>query len=250
MPARDRAAPAALIRSRSSSVGWNSRHVTNRLDELSDTLPLIVEAFNDVRARLTKTILALVGSHSGTLMKTVLIIDDNPVITNIYRGKLSAGGLHTEIASNGEEGLEMLDRCKPDVVLLDLMLPKVNGMDVLKRIRARAEYKTLPVVVFSNSYSTDVMQQAWGFGATDVLHKSSTTPQNVVLALVRAIANSAASSTPAVAPSVATEAPSSPESQMPTLLQRLATGRLARRARILYGWFARRASQSRSPNRW
>ena len=160
-------------------------------------------------------------------MKTVLIIDDNPVITNIYRGKLSAGGLHTEIASNGEQGLEMLDRCKPDVVLLDLMLPKVNGMDVLKRIRARPEYKTLPVVVFSNSYSTDVMQQAWGFGATDVLHKSSTTPQNVVLALVRAIANSTAASTPAGAQSVAAEAPSSPENQMPTLLQRLATGDVA-----------------------
>ena len=121
-------------------------------------------------------------------MKTVLIIDDNPVITSIYRGKLATGGLHTEVATDGEQGLEMLDRCKPDVVLLDLMLPKVNGMDVLKRIRARPEYKTLPVVVFSNSYSADVMQQAWGFGATDVLHKSSTTPQNVVLALVRAIA--------------------------------------------------------------
>jgi len=110
-------------------------------------------------------------------MKTVLIIDDNPVITNIYRGKLSAGGLHTEIASNGEEGLEMLDRCKPDAVLLDLMLPKVNGMDVLKRIRARVEYKTLPVVVFSNSYSTDIMQQAWGVrghgGAPQVEHHAA-----------------------------------------------------------------------------
>ena len=160
-------------------------------------------------------------------MKTVLIIDDNPVITKIYRGKLSAGGLHTEIASNGEEGLEMLDRCKPDVVLLDLMLPKVNGMEVLKRIRARAEYKTLPVVVFSNSYSTDVMQQAWGLGATDVLHKSSTTPQNVVLALVRAIANTATATAPAGSMRVATEAPSSQESQMATLLQQLATGDLA-----------------------
>ena len=127
-------------------------------------------------------------------MKTVLIIDDNPVITSIYRGKLAAENLHTEIAGNGEEGLEMLDRCKPDVVLLDLMLPKVNGMDVLKRIRARPEYKALPVIVFSNSYSSDVMQQAWGFGATDVLHKSSTTPRNVVLALVRAIATTAPAS--------------------------------------------------------
>jgi DNA-binding response OmpR family regulator len=156
-------------------------------------------------------------------MKTVLIIDDNPVITSIYRGKLAAENLHIEIAGNGEEGLEMLDRCKPDVVLLDLMLPKVNGMDVLKRIRARAEYKALPVIVFSNSYSADVMQQAWGFGATDVLHKSSTTPRNVVLALVRAIATNSAASTPD-APAVTAGAPATPEGEMSALLQQLASG--------------------------
>lgn len=160
-------------------------------------------------------------------MKTVLIIDDNPVITSIYRGKLATGGLHTEVATDGELGLEMIDRCKPDVVLLDLMLPKVNGMDVLKRIRARPEYKTLPVIVFSNSYSADVMQQAWGFGATDVLHKSSTTPQNVVMALVRAIAATAATSAAVVPKPVTTEAPSGPESQMMTLLQQLAAGDVA-----------------------
>jgi CheY-like chemotaxis protein len=160
-------------------------------------------------------------------MKTVLIIDDNPVITSIYRGKLATGGLHTEVATDGEAGLEMLDRCKPDVVLLDLMLPKVNGMDVLKRIRARPEYKTLPVVVFSNSYSADVMQQAWGFGATDVLHKSSTTPQNVVLALVRAIATTTAASAAAAPQRVANEAPSGSENQIVTLLQQLAAGDVA-----------------------
>ena len=157
-------------------------------------------------------------------MKTVLIIDDNPVITSIYRGKLAAEHLHTEIAGNGEEGLEMLDRCKPDVVLLDLMLPKVNGMDVLRRIRARPEYKSLPVIVFSNSYSADVMQQAWGFGATDVLHKSSTTPRNVVLALVRAIATNSPPSAPAAPAAVAAEAPESPESQLTAILQQLASG--------------------------
>lgn len=164
---------------------------------------------------------------SGTHMKTVLIIDDNPVITSIYRGKLATGGLHTEVATDGEAGLEMLDRCKPDVVLLDLMLPKVNGMDVLKRIRARPEYKTLPVVVFSNSYSAEVMQQAWGFGATDVLHKSSTTPQNVVLALLRAIAAAITAGAPAAPQPVATEAPSGPENQIVTLLQQFAAGNVA-----------------------
>ena len=160
-------------------------------------------------------------------MKTVLIIDDNPVITSIYRGKLAAEGLHTEIAVNGEEGLLMLDRCKPDVVLLDLMLPKVNGMEVLRRIRARPEYETLPVVVFSNSYSPEIMQQAWGFGATDVLHKSSTTPRNVVLALVRAIpGETAAPAAPvtAAAQDSGLDMPGSQESRIAALLQKFAAG--------------------------
>jgi CheY-like chemotaxis protein len=104
------------------------------------------------------------------------------------------------------------------------MLPKVNGMDVLKRIRARPEYKSLPVIVFSNSYSADVMQQAWGFGATDVLHKSSTTPRNVVLALVRAIATNSPPSVPAAAPATVAAAPQSPESQLTAILQQLASG--------------------------
>jgi CheY-like chemotaxis protein len=167
-------------------------------------------------------------------MKTVLIIDDNPVITSIYRGKLAAEGLHTEIGVNGDEGLKMLDRCKPDVVLLDLMLPKVNGMEVLQRIRARPDYKNLPVIVFSNSYSPEIMQQAWGFGATDVLHKSNTTPRNVVLALVRAIAGNAAPAGAQGAEAVqAAPAPPvinpavSPAEQIASLLQKFAAGEIA-----------------------
>ncbi|MEO8076063.1 MAG: response regulator [Acidobacteriota bacterium] len=171
-------------------------------------------------------------------MKTVLIIDDNPVITSIYRGKLAAEGLHTEIGVNGDEGLKMLDRCKPDVVLLDLMLPKVNGMEVLQRIRARPDYKNLPVIVFSNSYSPEIMQQAWGYGATDVLHKSNTTPRNVVLALVRAIGgNAAPAAAAAVAPSAepmqaapartVVDRAASPADQIAVLLQKFAAGEIA-----------------------
>jgi CheY-like chemotaxis protein len=103
------------------------------------------------------------------------------------------------------------------------MLPKINGMDVLKQIRAREEYKQLPVIVFSNSYSTEVIQQAWGFGATDVLHKSSTTPRSVVLALIRAIASNAA---PDPAPVVATapQTPADLERVLADLLAQLASG--------------------------
>jgi CheY-like chemotaxis protein len=157
-------------------------------------------------------------------MKTVLIIDDNPVITSIYRGKLAAEGVHTEIAADGEQGLLMLDRCKPDVVLLDLMLPKVNGMDVLKQIRARPGCRRLPVIVFSNSYSTDVMQQAWEFGATDVLHKSSTTPRSVVLALVDAIAASATAGAQDIPPATTAEPPAGSAERMLALLEGLSSG--------------------------
>jgi hypothetical protein len=80
--------------------------------------------------------------------------------------------------------------------------------------------------VFSNSYSPEIMQQAWGFGATDVLHKSNTTPRNVVLALVRAIAGTGPAPEAAVAEPVPAR-PVSPAEQVAELLQKFAAGEIA-----------------------
>jgi CheY-like chemotaxis protein len=110
-------------------------------------------------------------------MKTIVIIEDHPVLISIYRNKFVAEGFQVEIASDGESGLELINRIKPNLVVLDLALPKVNGIEVLKRLRANPLFRALPIIVFSDSAW---QKQAWKEGATMVLSKSGHTPSEVV----------------------------------------------------------------------
>ena len=88
-------------------------------------------------------------------MKKILVVEDNQVVASVYRTKLQAEGFQVEVASDGEAGLEMINRHKPDLVLLDLMLPKLSGVEILKEIRAQPEFQALHVIVFSSSYVSD-----------------------------------------------------------------------------------------------
>ena len=94
-------------------------------------------------------------------MKKILIIEDDQLVANIYRNKLASDGFKVEFALDGQAGLDMLHAFHPDVVILDLMLPKVSGVEVLKRIRALPNLQQLPVIVFSNTYLTNMVQDAW-----------------------------------------------------------------------------------------
>lgn len=110
-------------------------------------------------------------------MKKIVIIEDHPVLISIYRNKFISEGFEVEIASDGESGLELINRIKPNLVVLDLAMPKVNGIEVLKRLRANPTFRTMPIIVFSDSAW---QQQAWKEGATMVLSKSGHTPSEVV----------------------------------------------------------------------
>ena len=113
-------------------------------------------------------------------MKKIAIIEDDLVIANIYRNKLNVDGFQVEIAHDGATGIELLKTFRPDLVLLDLMLPAVPGLEVLKKIRLEADFKELPVIVFSSTYLTNVVQEAWKAGATKCLSKASCTPKQII----------------------------------------------------------------------
>ncbi len=118
-------------------------------------------------------------------MKKILIIEDNQIVANVYRNKLLVEGYETEIALDGETGLKMLRMLKPDALILDLMLPKMSGVDVIKEIRGEPEFAKLPIIVFSNTYLTNLIQEAWKAGANKCLSKASCSPKEV-LELIRA----------------------------------------------------------------
>src|SRR5204863_5610077 len=113
-------------------------------------------------------------------MKKILIIEDDQIVANIYRNKFSVEGFQVEVASDGPTGLETLKNFRPDAVILDLMLPGMTGVEVMKRVRALPEFQKLPIIVFSNTYLTNMVQEAWKAGATKCLSKANCTPKQVI----------------------------------------------------------------------
>jgi CheY-like chemotaxis protein len=113
-------------------------------------------------------------------MKRILLIEDDPIVANVYRNKLNVEGYQTETAADGETGLRLLRTLKPHMVILDLMLPGISGVEVIKQIRKDEVFAKLPTVVFSNTYLTNMIQEAWRAGANKCLSKSSCNPKDVI----------------------------------------------------------------------
>jgi CheY-like chemotaxis protein len=125
-------------------------------------------------------------------MKKIVVVDDQAVLTSIYRAKFSAEGFQVAVAGDGEQALDVIKRTRPDLVLLDLMLPKISGLEVLKQLRAHSDFKTTPIVVFSNAAQPSTVEDAWAAGATLVLSKSSTSPKQLVESVQSVLANRSA----------------------------------------------------------
>jgi DNA-binding response OmpR family regulator len=117
-------------------------------------------------------------------MKKILIIEDDQIVANVYRNKLAVEGYQTEAAPDGESGLKLMRSFQPDAIVLDLMLPKMSGLEVIKEIRGAAEFSKLPIIVLSNTYSTNLIQEAWKAGATKCVSKINCSPK-VLLDLMR-----------------------------------------------------------------
>ena len=113
-------------------------------------------------------------------MKKMLIIEDDQIVGNIYLRKFQVEGFRVELAVDGEAGLAATLKSRPDVVILDLMLPGLNGVEVLKRIRAEPTTRELPVVVLSNAYMSNLVQEAWKAGANYCMIKANCTPRQLV----------------------------------------------------------------------
>jgi CheY-like chemotaxis protein len=113
-------------------------------------------------------------------MKKILIVEDDQIVANIYRNKLSLEGFQVEVANTGAAGLEIAGAFRPDAVILDLMLPQMTGVEFMKKIRSMDGFDQLPVIVFSNTYLTNMVQEAWKAGATKCLSKANCTPKQVM----------------------------------------------------------------------
>ena len=125
-------------------------------------------------------------------MKKILFIEDDQIVANVYRNKLAVEGYQVEVAVDGESGLRLMRTFQPDAIILDLMLPGISGVDVIKEVRSEAEFAKTPIIVFSNTYLTNIIQDAWRAGANKCLSKSSCTPKEVIEVIRHTVGDSGA----------------------------------------------------------
>lgn len=112
--------------------------------------------------------------------KKILLIEDEQFISYIYQLQLNHAGFTTEVASNGNEGLKALQNNKYDLILLDIMLPEVNGLDILKTIKNDDKIKETPVIMLTNLSQEDVMKEAFNNGAAAYWIKANYSPEGMV----------------------------------------------------------------------
>jgi CheY-like chemotaxis protein len=120
-------------------------------------------------------------------MKKILIIEDELIVANVYRNKLVVEGYQAEIALDGENGLKLMRTFHPDAIVLDLILPKMTGIEVINQIRNGPDFSKVPIIVLSNTYLTNLIQDAWKAGATKCVSKINCTPQDLLELMRRTI---------------------------------------------------------------
>lgn len=113
-------------------------------------------------------------------MSKVLIIEDDPPYRKIYKRKFEVSGYTVEVAEDGIEGLEKMRSFMPDITFVDLMMPKMDGFQVIDTAKADPALKHIPIVVLTNLSTSDDANKVLQKGATDILIKSDTEPNAVV----------------------------------------------------------------------
>lgn len=113
-------------------------------------------------------------------MKQILIVEDEKILAEMYRDKFVQESFEAILAFSAEEGLEILKKEKPDLILLDILLPKANGITFLTKIKKDQKTSSIPVVAFSNYDDPKTKKEAFQLGVKDYLIKTSYTPQEIV----------------------------------------------------------------------
>ena len=113
-------------------------------------------------------------------MTKIAIIEDDPAISQMYRMKLEAEGFSVQLANNGTRGVSLVDDYQPDIILLDLAMPEMNGEEALKLIRSRDKSKDTPVIILTNLGEEEAPKTLRSLGIHSYIVKANFTPREVV----------------------------------------------------------------------
>lgn len=113
-------------------------------------------------------------------MAKVLIVEDDPLMSRMYQKIFTFEGYEVEMASDGEEGFEKAKLVKPTLIMLDVMMPKMNGLQVLDKLKLDLDTKSIPVIMLTNLAGQQDAETAMAKGAVKYIIKSEYEPKQVV----------------------------------------------------------------------
>lgn len=123
-------------------------------------------------------------------MAKIMLVEDDAILSEMYQAKFELEGHDVKLATNGEECLQLLDDYVPELILLDILMPKLNGFHVLKEIKKRPNLRQIPVILLTNLGEAEVdmnQELARALGVSDYLIKSHHTPDEVVEKITRVL---------------------------------------------------------------
>ncbi len=112
--------------------------------------------------------------------KTILLVEDDRFLSEMYATKLSDGGFEVETAGDGQEALKIAKAKNPDLILLDIVLPKMDGFEFLQLLKNDATLKNIAVVILTNLGQKEEVEKGLKLGASDYIIKAHFTPTEVV----------------------------------------------------------------------
>lgn len=121
------------------------------------------------------------------MAKKILLVEDEELVIRILEKKLSEEGYEVLLARNGKEGLEVMRKEKPDLVLMDIVMPKMNGLETMEAMNNDPELKEFPVIVISNSGEPVEIERVKELGAKDWLIKTEFDPQEIIEKVIEQI---------------------------------------------------------------
>jgi len=117
------------------------------------------------------------------LSKKIVLAEDNSILAKLLQFKLEKEGYQLLIATNGKEAVDLIEDNKPDMILTDIMMPFISGLEVISHVRNKLEMKT-PIVVFSSAGQEEMVLSAFNLGATDFMSKPFS-PNELIIRIKR-----------------------------------------------------------------
>lgn len=115
----------------------------------------------------------------------ILLVEDESMIRDLYQRQFSAFGFDIDSFSNSEEGFSALEKNHYDLVLLDIMLPGMNGIELLEKIKSGEKTKKIPVIMLTNLGQDSIIKKGFDFGASGYLIKARFAPNDVVREVIK-----------------------------------------------------------------